>query len=120
MLTTVDGSDSATAKMHGLFRFNEQGSGEGIIIAVFNTNSTGKLAPLDGMIVAGIIELHPDATGLVRGWEWHSTIPYVKMPTMATTTTATEPGPPSSMNNTANSTTAVTITPNELPSTSSR
>jgi hypothetical protein len=115
MLTTVDGKESAIARIYGLFRFNEQGRGEGIIVAVFNTNSTGKLAPLDGMIVAGTTELHPDATGLVRVWEWHSTIPYVKMPP---TTTTMEGRPSSSMNNTNSSTTG-TITANDVPPTSS-
>ena len=108
LLTTVDGSDSATVRIHGLFRFNEQGRGEGIIIAVFNTNSTGKLAPLDGMIVAGTAELHPeDASGLVRVWEWHSAIPYIKMPTQSMT--QEQQSPP------ANATTAT----NELPPPSS-
>jgi hypothetical protein len=78
-------------------RFNMQdGSGKGIAIAVFHTNSTSKLAPLDGMIIAGIDELYPDGTGLVTLWEWQSGIPYVKMPPLqespTNTTTATPSG----------------------------
>jgi len=47
--TPEDGSENATAAIYELVRFNMQdGSGKGIIIAVFHTNSTGMLAPLDG------------------------------------------------------------------------
>ncbi|HET6780126.1 MAG TPA: hypothetical protein VFH09_03055 [Nitrososphaera sp.] len=88
--TTEDGSESATATIYELVRFNMQdGSGKGIIIAVFHTNSTGMLAALDGMIMAGIDELHPDATGLVTLWEWQSGIPYVKMPPLQESPTNT-------------------------------
>jgi hypothetical protein len=98
--TTEDGSESATATIYELVRFNMQdGSGKGIIIAVFHTNSTGMLAPLDGMIMAGNDELYPDGTGLVTLWEWQSGIPYVKMPPLqdspTNTTTATSELPPS-------------------------
>jgi hypothetical protein len=82
ILTTEDGSESATATVHGISRFNEQeGTGRGIIMAVFHTNSTGMLAPLDGMILAGIIELYPDGTGLVTLSEWQSGIPLPQQPT---------------------------------------
>jgi hypothetical protein len=96
ILTTEDGSESATARVYELVRFDmQQGTGRGIAMAVFHTNSTGMLAPLDGMILAGQDELHPDGTGLVTLWEWQSGIPYVKMqpplqesPTNTTTTTS--------------------------------
>jgi hypothetical protein len=85
ILTTEDGSESATTTVHGILRFNEQeGTGRGIIMAVFHTNSTGMLAPLDGMILAGIIELYPDGTGLITLSEWQSGIP---LPTATTATT---------------------------------
>ena len=85
ILTTEDGSESATARVYDLVRFNMQdGTGRGIAMAVFHTNSTGTLAPLDGMILAGIIELYPDGTGLVTLSEWQSGIP------LQTATTAPE------------------------------
>jgi hypothetical protein len=80
VLTTEDGSESATATFYEIARFNmESGEGRGIAIAVFDTNSTGRLAALNGMILTGIDELHPDETGLVTLWEWHSGIPLPNM-----------------------------------------
>jgi hypothetical protein len=91
VLTTEDGSESATARVYELVRFNmQEGNGRGITIATFHTNSTGMLAPLDGMILTGITELHPDGTGSVTLWEWQSGIPYVRVsPTQEFTMNAT-------------------------------
>jgi hypothetical protein len=81
VLRTKDRSENATATFHEIARFNMQnGTGRGIIIALIHTNSTGKLAPLDGMILVGQQEFTPQPTSLVKVWEWHSGIPYVKMP----------------------------------------
>jgi hypothetical protein len=80
ILTTEDGNENATATFYEIARSNkEEGIGKGIAIAVFHTNSTGKLAPLDGMILAGQEEFQPDGTGLTTLWEWQSGIPYVKI-----------------------------------------
>ena len=88
ILTTEDGSESATARVYNLVRFSmQEGTGRGIVMAVFHTNSTGMIAPLDSMILAGIIELYPDGTGLVTLWEWQSGIPLLPPPT----TTVEEP-----------------------------
>ncbi|MDQ3999395.1 MAG: hypothetical protein M3208_04155, partial [Thermoproteota archaeon] len=57
VITTEDGSESVTAKIYGVAQLEER---RGIIIGVFDTNSTGRLAPLDGMILAGIIEYPPE------------------------------------------------------------
>jgi hypothetical protein len=78
--TEDDGSENATATVYEIVRFNfENGEGRGIAIAHVHTDSTGRLAPLDGMILAGHDELHPDGTGLLTLWEWHSGIPYLEM-----------------------------------------
>ena len=54
ILTTEDGSENATAISYEIARSNkEQGIGKGISLAVVHTNSTGRLAPLDGMILVG-------------------------------------------------------------------
>jgi hypothetical protein len=81
ILTTEDDtSENATATVYEIVRFNfETGEGRGIVTAHLHTNSTGRLAPLDGMILAGHDELHPDGTGLLTLWEWHSGIPYLEM-----------------------------------------
>ena len=85
VITTEDGSESATATIYGISRFGME-EGRGIIIALVNTDSTtGRLAPLDGMILAGQIEFPPEEeTALVTLWEWQSGIP------LPTTTTPQE------------------------------
>jgi hypothetical protein len=104
--TEDDASENATATVYEIVRFNfETGEGRGIAIAHVHTDSTGRLAPLDGMILAGHDELHPDGTGLLTLWEWQSGIPYLEMQaqppmmqesSMNRTTTA-EPSPPTVM-----------------------
>jgi hypothetical protein len=81
--TTLYGSESATATLYGIARFNmEAGTGRSIVIAFLQTNSTGRLAPVDGMIPAGHIEFYPDGSAFATLWEWHSGIP---LPTRTTT-----------------------------------
>lgn len=72
-LTTEDGSNNATAAVYELGQFNAQDlTGRGIAIAAFHTNSTGLLAPLDGMILAGQDEFLPDGGAFITYWEWNS------------------------------------------------
>jgi hypothetical protein len=100
VITTEDGSESATATIYAIARFGME-EGRAIIIALVNTDSTtGRLAPLDGMILAGQIEFPPEEeTALVTFWEWQSGIP---LPT--STSTAMEV-PPQMNTTTANATT---------------
>src|SRR5918992_2532586 len=80
ILSTEDGSENATATSYEIARSNkEQGIGKGIAIAIIHTNSTGRLAPLDGMILVGLEEFQPDGRALLTYWEWQSGIPYVKL-----------------------------------------
>jgi hypothetical protein len=80
ILTTEDGSENATATSYEIAHSNkEQGSGKGIAIAIIHTNSTGRLAPLDGMILVGQEEFQPDGRALLTYWEWQSGIPFVRM-----------------------------------------
>jgi hypothetical protein len=102
IVMTEDGSESATAKLYEIARFNMQdGTGKGIAIAVVHTNSTGMLAPLNGMILAGQEEFRADGSRLVTMWEWESGIP---LPT-GNTTTSMEESPPSPMDATTTTTT---------------
>ena len=104
VLTTEDGTESATATFYAIGRFNmEDGSGKSIIIALIHTNSTGQLAPINAAIVAGEIEFLPDQTSLVTLWEWQSGIP------LPTSTTESMEEPPI-MNTTTTITTNATIT----------
>jgi hypothetical protein len=80
ILTTEDGSENATATSYEIARSNkEEGIGKGIAIAIIHTNSTGRLAPLDGMILVGQEEFQPDGRALLTYWEWQSGIPFVRM-----------------------------------------
>ena len=76
ILTSGDGSENATATVYEIIRFNmESGNGTGIAMALFHTNSTEMLVPLDGMILTGRGELYTDETGLHSLWKWQSGIP---------------------------------------------
>jgi hypothetical protein len=89
ILTTEDGTENATAISYEIARSNkEQGIGKGISIAVIHTNSTGRLASLDGMILVGQEEFQPDGRALLTYWEWQSGIP---LPTTATSTNIEDP-----------------------------
>jgi hypothetical protein len=71
ILSTEDGSENATARIYEIIRFNmESGNGTGVAMALFHTNSTEMLAPLDGMILTGRGELYTDETGLHSLWKW--------------------------------------------------
>jgi hypothetical protein len=112
VLSTEDGTESATATFYEIARFNmEDGTGRGIIIALVHTNSTGRLAPLDSIILTGQQEFTPEPTSLVTLWEWQSGIP------LPTSTTAQAP-PLMNTTTTTNATadtnvTAATIPPEE-------
>jgi hypothetical protein len=105
ILTTEDRSENATATFYEIVRFGEQ-QGRGIAIAVFQTNSTGKLAPLDGMIMVGEDELPQEGNSTVTLWEWQSGIP---LPSTSTTESMEEPP---IMNTTTMNTTNATTTTN--------
>ena len=51
------------------------GGGKGIKIIIFHTNSTGMLAPLDGVIATGINDLQPNGESELTAWRWESGIP---------------------------------------------
>ncbi|MDQ3967217.1 MAG: hypothetical protein M3275_02335 [Thermoproteota archaeon] len=76
VITTEDGSESVTATIYAIARIGMEG-GRGITIALLDTDSTGRLAPLDGMILAGQFEFppSPEEPALITLWEWQSGIP---------------------------------------------
>ncbi len=68
--------------------------GKGLVIAVFDNNATGMLAPFNGMMVVGIHEEDPNIqAATIRLWEWETGIPLPPLPP-----TAMEESPPSPMN----------------------
>jgi len=108
VITTEDGSESATATIYAITRFGME-EGRGIIIALVNTDSTtGRLAPLDGMILAGQIEIPlQEETALVTLWEWQSGIP---VPTTVTPPPSEELPPIMNDTTTTTTTNATTTT----------
>jgi hypothetical protein len=49
-----------------------EGGSKGIVTAVFQTNSTGMLAPLNGVIAAGIDDMSPSEESHVTLWRWEN------------------------------------------------
>ena len=87
-IMTEDG-EIVTATFYEILEFPPwAGGANGISIAVLHTNSTGTLAPLNGMIVVGTDYLYPISEGFGTYWEW---VPTPPLPP----TTAMEEGPPS-------------------------
>lgn len=100
--STEDETENVTTTFYAITRSGMQQQPEtvhpvGIVIAVVQTNSTGKLAPLDDMILAGQVEVRPDESRLITLWEWESGTP---LPTDSTAITNEAP----QMNTTTNTT----------------
>ena len=73
-IRTEDGQ-TATATFTEIVQLNPAtGEGKGITIAVIQTNSTGTLAPLNGMIAAGIDDIQPNGEEVITIWKWESRI----------------------------------------------
>ncbi len=91
VISTEDGTENATMKIYAIARFGiEEGTGRGILIALVHTDSTGRLAPLDSMILAGQQEFPSEEISSLTLWEWQSGIP---LPTTTTTTPTEQPSP---------------------------
>ena len=100
-----DGGDeeSATVRFYEIVQFNPAtGERKGLMIADFHTNSTGILAPLNGMVAAGIDHFQPNVRdSSITLLEWESGIGnFLNMPLqgqsqMNNTTTTTTPSEPS-------------------------
>ena len=71
----IEEGETATGTFYEIQQFDPAtGEGKGITIAVIHTDSTGTLAPLDGMILAGTNEESPNGESSVTLWEWVSGI----------------------------------------------
>ena len=99
-----DDDDISAITFHEIIRYNpETFEGNGLVIAVFDNNATGSLAPFNGMMVVGTHEEDPSTrTATIRLWEWQSGIP---IPPPVTTTTDMEQSPASPTMNTTTTTT---------------
>jgi hypothetical protein len=83
-----DNGDSTAITFFEIVQYDSETlAGKGLIIAVFDRNATGTLAPFNGMMLAGIHEEQPNADGTtITLWEWQGGI---ELPSQLATTTAT-------------------------------
>jgi hypothetical protein len=98
------GEETATVRFYESVQFNPTtGERNGLMVADFHTNSAGMLAPLNGMVVAGLDHFQPNVQdSSINLWEWQSGIgnfrnmPLLGQPqTNNNTTTMTPPSEPS-------------------------
>jgi len=80
--TTIraENGETATLTIYEIIQFSNPaeaplGGGKGIKIAIFHTNSTGMLAPLNGVIAAGFDNITPNGESELTVWRWESGIP---------------------------------------------
>ena len=87
--------ETATTTFYEIIQFSNPaeaplGGGKGFKIIKFHTNSTGLLAPLNGVIAAGINDIQPNGVSELTAWRWESGIPLsTNMITTSTGTAAT-------------------------------
>jgi hypothetical protein len=88
-----DDDDTTAITFYELVRYDPATfEGKGLVLAVFDNNATGSLAPFNGMIVVGTHEENPETQAvIIRLWEWQGGIPLPSIsqepPLMNTTTT---------------------------------
>ncbi len=101
-----DGDDTTAITFYEIVQYQpEPFQGKGLVIAVFDRNATGSLAPFNGMMVVGTHEEQPNAEGTtITLWEWESGITLPPLPTTI------EESPPSPMNTTTTTTTMTNAT----------
>jgi hypothetical protein len=83
--------ETATLTIYEIIQFSNPteaplGGGKGIKIVIFHTNSTGMLAPLNGVIAAGINNIQPNGESELTAWRWESGIPPLISTNMNATT----------------------------------
>ena len=81
--------ETATITIYEIIQFSNPaeaplGGGKGFKIFIFHTNSTGMLAPLNGVIAVGMNIIQPNGESELTAWRWESGIP---LPTGNTTAT---------------------------------
>ncbi len=78
-LTSEDGSENASAAIYEITRHDVNARTEkGAVIAIFETNSTGQLAFLDGLIAVGQADVDAAGNTDITLWEFETGIPYEK------------------------------------------
>ena len=78
-LTKEDGSENTLTTIYEITRHDVTARTEkGVVIAIFETNSTGQLAFLDGLIAVGQADVDAAGNTDITLWEFETGIPYVK------------------------------------------
>lgn len=78
-MTSEDGSENASATIYEITRHDVNARTEkGVVIAIFETNSTGQLAFLDGMIGIGQADVDAADNTDITLWEFETGISYEK------------------------------------------
>jgi hypothetical protein len=103
----AENGETATITFYEIIQFSNPaeaplGGGKGIKIIIFHTNSTGMLAPLNGVIAAGINDLQPNGESELTAWRWESGLP------LSTDSEQSPSSTSSLMNTTMTNATAVT------------
>ena len=83
--------ETATITIYEIIQFSNPaeaplGGGKGFKIFIFHTTSTGMLAPLNGVIAAGINDIQPNGESELTAWRWESGIPPLSTNTTTTNT----------------------------------
>ncbi len=86
--------ETVTATIYEIVQFNNPaaaplGGGKGIVTVIFHTNSTGMLAPLNGVIAVGIDNISPNGESDTTLWRWESGISPLLSTNKTTTSTST-------------------------------
>jgi len=78
-----DDDDTSAITFYEIIRYDPTTfQGKGLVIAVFDNNATGSLAPFNGMMVVGTHEEDPTTPATIRLWEWQDGIPLPPPTTM--------------------------------------
>jgi hypothetical protein len=95
-----DDNDTTAITFYEIIRYDPTTfEGNGLVIAVFDNNATGNLAPFNGIMVVGTHEEDPSTqTATITLWEWNSGIPIPpvttvleqNLPSLMNTTTTTD------------------------------
>jgi hypothetical protein len=103
-----DDNDTTAITFNEIIRYNPATfEGSGLVIAVFDNNATGNLAPFNGMMVVGTHEEDPSTqAATIRLWEWESGIPIPTMTSAITPTLEESSAPPPMETTTAEDLTA--------------
>lgn len=79
LTTEDDGSENASATIYEITRHDVKTRTEkGVVSVIFETNSTGQLAFLDGMIAVGQADVDAAGNTNITLWEFQTGIPYEK------------------------------------------